>query len=80
MLDEETLLTHLLQAAQDGLVVDPDWILTPGQQRFLTELIAKNAEVSPTDSLPEGITREHVALFRQIRGSPELRSIMEMMD
>lgn len=76
-LDETTLLTHLLQAAQDGLAINPDWILTPGQQQNLVELLEKNALVNRTDSLPDGIIWEQVVLFREIRVT---KGLMWMMD
>lgn len=68
-LDEMNLLGHLVQAAQQGLAVDMNWLLTIEQQKALAGLISSpSAERHREDPahLPFGIRREHLQLFQEL--------------
>lgn len=69
-LSEDTVLDHVLQAAEEGLAVDLGWVLDPDQLRTLATLIhdeptARDAQV--LERLPAGFRYEHVQLYRLAR-------------
>jgi hypothetical protein len=63
-----------LQALDQGIPVDLDWILSSEHLDCLCQLIgdARPTRIRPLlEQLPVGITRDHVELYLQARGLHE---------
>ena len=65
-LDEETIVSHLSRAVDEGLTVQPSWFLDEGQLAAVEPL----ADLAPSErlraivaDLPDNVRYEHVALY-----------------
>jgi hypothetical protein len=69
-LDDQQMMTHLLQALDQKIPVDPGWILEPDQLDRLDQVLGKARphRIRPLlEKLPEELTREHVELYLHAR-------------
>ena len=68
--DHTRLLSQALRAAQDGLIINLDWLLTDDQQQALSDYVTAVAELrgrGTAPPLPPGILREHIQLYLELR-------------
>lgn len=77
-IDDQTLLDHLLRAANDGLAIQLDWVLNAEQHQLLAQVVDDSSSSglrAMIDNLPPGIGVQHVQLFCQIRDATAKRNL-----
>ena len=69
-MDQQTVLEHTLRAAEDRLVVEPSWVLSPTKQTFLKQFVDQHPDQRPAgllSKLPAGVTAKELLLFLACR-------------
>ena len=69
-MDQQTVLEHTLRAAEDRLVVEPSWVLSPTKQTFLKQFVDQHPAQRPAgllSKLPAGVTAKELLLFLACR-------------
>ena len=69
-IDQQTVLEHTLRAAEDQLVVEPSWVLSPTKQTFLKQFVDQHPDQRPAgllSKLPAGVTAKELLLFLACR-------------
>ena len=73
-LHHSDLCDHLLRSCEDGLAVQPGWLLDADQLRWLQQQAAEGTEIRPLlADLPTGMTAGLVELFVKCRSEGRIR-------